>query len=104
MLTIYRDALRAESRELSSNVQKFRDEDVKQKASLLNAGAELERTLRAAMIAQQDRNRNTQNPKSWRSRLGDGYSKFCETALHYQSIFDVLNNQAPEYTTAVRLP
>ena len=37
----------------------------------------------------------------WRAKFRSGLDKFCATALHYQNIFDVLNEQAPEYTSAI---
>lgn len=41
------------------------------------------------------------NASKWKSKLQSGLATFCETAQHYQKTLDILNEQAPEYTSAI---
>ncbi|KAL9118612.1 MAG: hypothetical protein Q9187_004840 [Circinaria calcarea] len=61
---------------------------------------DFEKAIKEAKEAQIKREaRASRTP--WKRSLSSRYAKFCDIAHYYQSLFDVLNNQAPEYTTAV---
>lgn len=64
------------------------------------ANQDFERTIAEATEAHIKREAKASR-RPWKKNLSSRYGKFCDIAYHYQSLFDVLNNQAPEYTTAV---
>ena len=87
---------------LTKNIQEFNREASKSQRDLLKAA---ERDFQAVLEEAQEK-QNAKDSKSasrpaWMAKLQSGLSTFCETAHHYQKVLDVLNEQAPEYTSAI---
>lgn len=105
-LSLYADHNRQELSEsmetLSHRVKQFQKEaSGSQKAELKAAEDDFHTILQQASQKQEAKLANQKQIPSWKSKIQSGLATFSETAYHYQTIFDVLNNQAPEYTTAI---
>jgi hypothetical protein len=57
------------------------------------------RDLEAVVKASTRRAKKQESRKAWMQKFSAKSQHFCATALHYESLFDTLNNQAPEYTS-----
>lgn len=87
---------------LSQRVQEFEKEaSGAQKAELKAAEVDFHTILQQASQKQEAKFSNQEQIPTWKSKVQSGLATFCKIAHHYQTIFDVLNNQAPEYTTAI---
>jgi hypothetical protein len=51
--------------------------------------------------ANQDQLNKLGTQKPWMQKLNVVTNQFCETVLYYERVLDVLNSQAPQYTSAV---
>ena len=70
-------------------------------ATLAAAENEFEDILQLAKQKEQDLRRKMAMRSGWRAKLNSSLTTFCETVYYYQKILDVLNQQAPEYSTAI---
>lgn len=86
---------------LTEKVQQFEKQATSsQKKRLHDAEHDLIKILSKAKEGQRERLTQDQQ-KPWQKKLSSGLHTFCETVLHYEKVLDVLNEQAPIYTSAV---
>ena len=87
---------------LTRNIQDFDREASKSQKNLLKAAEnQFQAVLQEAHKKQNDKESKSASRPVWMAKLQSGLSTFCETAHHYQGVLDVLNEQAPEYTSAI---
>ena len=87
---------------LTKNIQEFNREASKSQKDLLKAAEnDFQAVLREAQKKQNAKDLKRASRPAWMAKLQSGLSTFCETAHHYQGVLDVLNEQAPEYTSAI---
>lgn len=87
---------------LTTNIQEFNREASKSQKDLLKAAEnDFQAVIKEARKKQNAKDSKSASRPSWMAKLQSGLSTFCETAHHYQGVFDVLNEQAPEYTSAI---
>jgi len=87
---------------LSVRVQQFGAEATSaQREELIRQEADFEQILADIKAKQDEKEAKQKSKKVWMKKLGSGLEAFRDTAVHYQKILDVINSQAPEYTTPV---
>ncbi|KAM0796207.1 hypothetical protein BDR22DRAFT_893540 [Usnea florida] len=94
--------VQAQATTLTKNIQEFNREASKSQKDLLKAAEnDFQAVLEEAQKKQNAKNLKSASRPAWAAKLQSGLSTFCETAHHYQAVLDVLNEQAPEYTSAI---
>ena len=87
---------------MTQKIQEFDSEASKSQKALLKAAEDdFQIVLQEAQKKQEARDLKNASKPGWKAKLQSGLSTFCETAHHYQRVLDVLNEQAPEYTSAI---
>ena len=87
---------------LTKNIEEFNREASKSQKDLLKAAEnDFQAVLQEAQKKQNAKDSKSASRHAWMAKLQSGLSTFCETAHHYQGVLDVLNEQAPEYTSAI---
>lgn len=90
-----------QSKDLRNAIRDFTQESTgTQRAELKELQSEFDQTFQDILEARTKRFPAFENMKPWKAKTRSVTSQFCETALYYQNIFDVINEQAPEYTSA----
>ena len=89
---------------ISTLIEKIEEFDkhasLPQKTRLQDAEKDLVNILSKAKEGQKNRLEQGQR-KPWQKKLSSSLHTFCETILHYEKVLDVLNEQAPMYTSAL---
>lgn len=96
-----RDEVKPDSTHLHLAIEEFeRETSNTQRAELNKLQVEFEELLQDCLKAKEKRYPISDGKRSLGAKVRSATSQFCRTALYYQEIFDVVSQQAPEYTAA----